>query len=358
MGRADLFTQQRSNRRRARWITLGFVLFFAWLGFGGDYILHRLGREGVTGSYVHVFPVLGTLLTAIAAGLALRSWRSGADTVLRAVRAREVLAPADEREQILSNVLDEMGVAAGLPRPRLFVVEDPDPNAFTVGLGPESACVVVTTELLVRLRRDELQAVVAHELGHVRNLDVRLHTVLAGMLGAIAFVADGWRRPSKEGQRRSGGGDWESEGDWKGVGLVTAILAVVWLLSWLLAPLVVRVLASCVSRQREFLADAMAAQFTRQPLALAKAVRKIDDPRPTAALVGRGVAHMCVVDPLGRGRSSGSSAAIAAESASHPPLEERVARLEAMGYGEIGSGETRRTPVEVGSGLGARSRPG
>lgn len=157
------------------------------------------------------------------------------------------------------------------------------------------------------------------------------------MVGAVALAVDGWGRLARDdsphGSRH--GSDWNASGVDRG----TVFLGIAWLLSWLVAPTVVRILALSVSRRREFLADAMAAQFTRQPLALASALRRIDDPPPTAALIGRSVSHLCVVDPLGRGRSAGSRT-LAGALASHPPITERIARLEAMGYGKVEAHDT------------------
>jgi len=228
-------------------------------------------------------------------------------------------------------VVEEMAIAAGLPRPRIWLIPDDDPNAFATGHDPQDAHVAVTRGLLRLCNRDELQAVIGHELGHVKNLDVRLMTTLAALVGAILLVRDGVGRMMRVGSFPGRGGGGSSRSKSKNAGPVLAILLVVWIISWLVAPLVSQLLTLAVSRRREYLADAMSAQFTRNPLALASALQKIENAGAPTAAIKRGAAHLCIVDPLGR-RLTNREGWLADRFATHPPIAARVARLKMMGY--------------------------
>ena len=166
---------------------IGFVLFFAWLGFGGDYIWALSGGH-------HPFPWLGILLTIVAIGTAWYSYKTGPEKVLWATGAQELTVPQTDAERQLVNVVEEMAISAGVPRPRIWIVPDDDPNAFATGHDPRDSHIAVTNGLLRICSRDELQGVIGHELGHVKNLDVRLMTTLAALVGAVLLVRDGMGR--------------------------------------------------------------------------------------------------------------------------------------------------------------------
>ncbi|PYO71102.1 MAG: hypothetical protein DMD64_15765, partial [Gemmatimonadetes bacterium] len=228
----NLFQQQEANRRRTTWLVIGFVLFFAWLGFGGDYIW-ALSRGH------HPFPWLGILLTIVAIGTAWYSYKTGPEKVLWATGAQELTVPQTDAERQLVNVVDEMAIAAGVPRPRIWIVPDEDPNAFATGHDPRDSHIAVTNGLLRICSRDELQGVIGHELGHVKNLDVRLMTTLAALVGAVLLVRDGMGRmmgrgrlPGRSSGRRA-----------KDAGPLLAILLALWVISWIIAPLVTQLLA-------------------------------------------------------------------------------------------------------------------
>src|SRR5207244_238211 len=187
----NLFQQQEANRRRTVLLVIGFVAFFAWLGFGGDYIFYLYTRDEPVTVYHHVFPWFGIALTVIALLTAWYAYATGPEKVLWSTGARAIVDPTDPQEKQLVNVVEEMAIAAGIPRPRIWIVDDPDPNAFATGTDPLHAHVAVTRGLLEICSRDELQAVVGHELGHIKNLDVRLMTLLAALLGADALRQDG-----------------------------------------------------------------------------------------------------------------------------------------------------------------------
>jgi heat shock protein HtpX len=216
--------------------------------------------------------------------------------------------------------------------PKLWIVEDPDPNAFATGIEPAKSHVAVTTGLLAALDRDELQAVLGHEYGHIKNLDTQLMTFLAALVGAVVLLRDGMGRMIWGGTRIGGGriGRGGRSKSSSGGQLVVVLLAL-WVISWVLAPVVINLLALWVSRRREYLADAMSAQFTRNPVALASALEKINAAEAQTLSVKAGVAHLCIADPLGR-RLTNREGAFADAFATHPPMAIRIARLRAMGF--------------------------
>ena len=223
-----------------------------------------------------------------------------------------------------------MAIAGGMPRPKIWLVPDQDLNAFATGHRAADAHIAVTQGLVDRLSRDELQGVVAHELAHIRNEDVRLMTLLAGMLGAMALVSDGLGRYLRMGGRVGGGGGSRGGGKGKGNPLAVVIL-VAWVFTLLLAPVVSRMLAMAVNRKREFLADATGAQLTRNPRALADALEKLDLAGSPTRSITRGSAHLCIVDPAER-RLSDREGFIGDIFASHPPIRQRIARLRMMAF--------------------------
>jgi heat shock protein HtpX len=317
----NLFQQQEANRRRTTWLVIGFVLFFAWLGFGGDVLWALEGQ--------HSFPWLGVILTAAAIITVRHAYKTGPEKVLWATGALEIIDPQTDPERQLVNVVEEMSIAAGIARPRIWIVPDDDPNAFATGHGPADAQIAITRGLLRVCNRDELQGVIGHELAHVKNLDVRLMTTLAALVGAVLLVRDGMGRAMRTGVPIRGGGRKS-----KDAGPLLAALLVLWILSWLIAPLVTQLLAFAVSRRREYLADAMSAQFTRNPLALASALEKIESAVAPTTSIKRGTAHLCIADPLGR-RFTNSEGWLADTLATHPPMGMRISRLKGMGYAEL-----------------------
>jgi heat shock protein HtpX len=176
--------------------------------------------------------------------------------------------------------------------------------------------------------------VIGHELGHVKNLDVRLMTTLAALVGAVALMHDGATRGLRGFRGGVGGGSRGGGGKKGAAGPLVLILLAAWIVSWLLAPLVTQLLAIAVSRKREYLADAMGAQFTRNPLALASALQKIEAAASPTARIKRGAAHLCIADPLGR-RLTSREGFLADLLATHPPMAKRIIILRGMGYAAL-----------------------
>ncbi len=334
MSEQNLFAQQRANRRRSTVLVAIFIAFFAWIGFGGD-LAYYLGTSGAPpDGYHHTIPWFGIGATLLGVGMTWLAWKRGPKEVLWATGAWQLLEASSDKEKQLVNVMEEMAIASGLPRPKIWIVPDPDPNAFATGIAETDAHVAVTEGLLTALNRDQLQAVVAHEMAHIRNYDVKLMTLLAALVGVIALISDGaWRVMRYGGFRggrggRGGGGGGGKKG---GAGPLALVVLIVWLITLLLAPLVSQLLALGVSRKREFLADATGAQFTRNPAALASALRTIENAAAPTKAIKRGTAHLCIADPMGRKLSS-KQGMFANAFATHPPMAVRIARLKAMAY--------------------------
>jgi len=319
----DLFQQQASNRRRTWLVMAVFVAFLFFLGYGFD--IAYLGTS---------VPIAGFVALGGGAIGAYAGYRSGDKAVLASASARPLAELLDQpaaaadrlKYQQFQNVVEEMTIAAGLPMPRLFVIPDPDPNAFATGRDPDHASIAVTKGLLDTLNREELQGVVAHEMSHVRNFDIRLMTVVAALVGAIVLLSDFARRGLSLGGGRRGGGRSKSGG-----GVAGVVLMVAWVLAVILAPIIGQILAMMVSRRRESLADASAAELTRNPLALASALQKIEFAVEPTRAIKRGTANLCIADPLGR--KVGSREGFLSDLfASHPPMVKRISALREMAY--------------------------
>ncbi len=322
----NLFAQQESNKRKSAWLVAGFLLFFGWIGFGGDLAWYLQTRDFPPGHYHHVIPFVGLIACAISGAIAWYAWKNGAGRVLAATGAQELITPATPELKRLDNVVEEMAIAGGIPKPKIWIVPDQDPNAFATGRDPMHANIAVTEGLLAMLDRDELQAVVAHEMSHIRNYDIRLMTLLAAMVGVVALMSDVMRQFLRFGGGRGRGGG----GGKKGNPLALVVL-VLWLISLVLAPIITSLLSMAVSRKREYLADATGAQLTRNPVALASALEKIEGASAATKAIARGAAHLCIVDP-GERKIADREGFMADFFASHPPMRLRVARLRAMGY--------------------------
>jgi heat shock protein HtpX len=316
----NIYEQQEHNKRTTFVVMIMFVIFLALIGVGFDaFYLGTISKDA--------FLPIGTVI-ALGLGSLSAAWslQSGAKAVLTSTNA----VPADpnnpSHKQLL-NVVDEMSIASGLPRPQVYVVPDPDPNAFATGKDPQNSSIAVTQGLLDSLNREELQGVVAHEMSHIRNYDIRLMTVIAAMMGAILLLSDWARRGlfwggGRKGKRSSGGGSG---------GPIALILLALWIIGVILAPLISQLMAMAVSRKREYLADASGAELTRNPMGLVHALAKLESASAPTASIKRGAAHLCIVDPLGR--KMNAKEGFAAELfGTHPPMKNRIIALEAMAY--------------------------
>lgn len=294
-----LYGEIRANRRRAALlaVALGALLALTGVALGAAYGSPEAGLVVSVGT--------AAVFMAIA-------WFGGGRLTLAASGARH----ADrERDRVLVNVVEEMAIAAGLLRPEVWVIADSAPNAFATGRDPRHAMVAVTSGLVEKLDRDELQAVVAHELSHVRNYDIRYMTLIVVTVGAIALLSDFALR-----HMRWGGGPRRSRN--RDAGVVLILLAI---LVAILAPLSARILQAAVSRRRETLADLSAAELTRYPEALARALEKIDADPEVLEAANRATAPLYIVNPI-----KSFEARARGLFRTHPPTEERVRLLRGL----------------------------
>jgi heat shock protein HtpX len=249
-------------------------------------------------------------------------YRNGDTLVLASSRAVR-LAPTDLKSRQLDNVVEEMAIASGLPKPRVYVVPDSDPNAFATGRDPAHASIAVTQGLLDVMNREELQGVIAHEMSHIRNYDTRVMTVTAALLGTVLLLHD-W-------SARSGPWRGRDSGDRKAAGAGQIVLFVLWIVLVALAPLLGQLIAMSISRSREYLADASGVELTRNPLGLAGALRKLHGATAPTRSISRGTAPLCICDPLHH-RLDDRKGFWADLLATHPPMAERIRILDAMAH--------------------------
>lgn len=307
MAATTFYAQQRANRWRSVMLMASVVLLLALLGLAIGF--------GVTGDPVAGAPIaIGALVFGVL--LSLGSYFKGDALVLAASQAR----PASEESQPqLMNVVRELSLAAGIPMPRVYLIDDSAPNAFATGRNPQHASIAVTNGLLDKLDREELQGVIGHELSHVRNLDIRFALLMGVLVGSIALLADMFLRYTFWfGGGRSRGGDR------KGGGLQVIILVVAVLLA-IVAPIVARLVQLSVSRQREYLADASSVELTRNPRGLEQALAKISTDSEVLEVANRATQHLYVVNPMKKfeERSRGLFS-------THPPIIDRVNRLREL----------------------------
>lgn len=317
----NILEQQRYNRRLTALLLGAFILFLGLVGLGFDLFYLDMPTPWRPRALGIRFPLATVAALGIASVSAWWSFRSGDRAVLASTRARPPM-PQAAAERQFANVVAEMAIAAGLPTPRAYVIPDSDPNAFATGRDPAHSSIVVTEGLLRVLNRDELQGVVAHEMAHIQNYDIRLMTVIAALVGSIALLSD-WAGRVRLGRSR------DSDRD-KG-GVAGLIVFLIWVLAILLAPLVSQLLAMAVSRRREYLADATGAKLTRNPVALGTALQKIDACTEATRSINRGIAHLCIADPLAR-RLTDNEGFLGNAFATHPPMKSRIFALQQMAY--------------------------
>jgi heat shock protein HtpX len=319
----NIYEQQAHNRLLTGVVLTLFVLFVGFLGLGFDVFLlgFMIGDDTEGGIPI---PIATLVAIGIGTAAAFRSAYRGDVAVLSSATA----VPIDENDpkyRQLVNVVEEMSIASGIPKPKIYSVPDPDPNAFATGRDPLHASIAVTEGLVERLNRDELQAVIAHEMSHIRNDDIRLMTVVASLIGAVMLLTEFGTRMFRFGGGR--GGKRSSRSGGGGI----AILFVFWIIALVLAPIVSRCLAMAVSRQREYLADASGAELTRNPQALVSALQKIEAADDPTRAIKKGTAHLCIADPLGSAANE-REGFLADLLSTHPPMEKRIAALKAMAF--------------------------
>jgi heat shock protein HtpX len=301
-----MFELIRANKRKSVLLIAGFVLFLSLVGAAFGVLI----GSGLTGTIVAL-----VLSGAMAFG---SYWK--ADSIALAVSRAH---PADPQEyQRLHNLVEGLCIAGGLPKPRIYVVDDPAPNAFATGRNPKHAAIAVTTGLLEKLNRVELEGVLAHELSHIRNYDILVSTLAVTLVGAVALLANlairmmWWNggRVSRSGDRDNGGNP----------------LAIIGFVLLIFAPLIARIMQATVSRKRETLADVSACQLTRYPPGLIAALEKLRDDTTVTHSATTATAHLWIEQPMAGVGDGGHLGKWNRLFDTHPPLEERIALLREM----------------------------
>lgn len=304
--RKNFYDQMTANRVRTVLLMTVFALLLLLVGYAA-------GR--MTGIGLWGLAIAGVVAFVMTWG---SYWYSDS-IVLGMSRARPADKSVGDKDAYIINTVEGLSIAAGLPAPKAYVIDDPAPNAFATGRNPQHAAVAVTTGLLEKLDRSELEGVIAHELSHVGNRDTLVTTLAAVLAGSIVLLSDfmlrwGWFfGGGRDRDREEGGGG--ADAIWMLIGLVLAILA----------PLAALLIQMAISRKREYLADANGAYLTRYPEGLASALRKIAaDPKPLRS-ANKATASLWIYNPLKDLRGGLNSL-----FDTHPPIDERIRRLESM----------------------------
>jgi heat shock protein HtpX len=303
-----VYDQVGQNKRRSVLLILAFAVFVA-ITFA---IVNQLLRFGVAGF---------GLAVVVAAGFAFAGyWKS--DTVALAMSRAK---PADPHTYArLHNLIEGLCIAGGLPKPRVYIVTDEAPNAFATGRNPRHAAVAVTTGLLDKMNRVELEGVLAHELSHIKNYDILVSTMAVTMVGAIALVSDVGIRYLWWGGGRRGRDDRDGSG---GIMLVLTLVGFALLI---LSPLIARAMQAAVGRGRESLADVSGVELTRYPPGLISALEKLQDDKTVVHAHSRATAHMWIESPLAMNEKDGRLFKVNRLFETHPPLADRIAALREL----------------------------
>jgi len=289
----DIYSQIDSNKRKTFFIMFGFVIFITTLTW---LFAYALGGNGAIVFFVPLAVIISVISSIIS------YYKS--DKIAIATSGAK---PAKiEQFSNLHATVENLSIVAGIPKPKIYYINDSAPNAFATGRDPTHAVIVVTTGLLAKLNKPELEGVIAHEMAHIKNFDIRLMSVVAVLIGLVVILADWFLRASlfKDSDNKSG---------------PVLLLAIV---MSLLAPISLELVKLAISRNREYLADSTGAYFTRYPKGLADALTKISNDREPLEAANRGTAHLYISDPFKRKASNLFS--------THPPVAERVKRLMAM----------------------------
>jgi heat shock protein HtpX len=315
---SSFYDQISANRRNSFLLALVVIVLLAALGFSIGYALTGSAAGGIGTTIIAA--IIGTLA-------ALGSYFAGDQLVLAASQAKEV----DETSapQLL-NVVREMAIAANVPMPRVYVIDDTAPNAFATGRDPQHASVAITSGLLQKLDREELQGVIGHEMSHVRNFDIRFSLIVGVLVGSVALLSDFFLRWTW-----FGGGGRRSR-DREGGGGLQAVMLVIAILLAVLAPIAARLVQLAVSRQREYLADASSVELTRNPYGIERALAKISTDQEVLEVANRATQHLYFTNPIKKFEERSSNL-----FATHPAIVDRINRLREL------TGDKPLEPAEV-----------
>jgi heat shock protein HtpX len=301
-----VYEQIASNKRRSILLVLGALVL--------------LGAVGYAIGLIYASGPVGLVIALVIAGfMSIGSYRYGDKVVLASARAREVTA---EQEPRLHNVVEGLAIAAGTPKPRVYIVPEQAPNAFATGRDPDHSSIAVTQGLLDTMNRVELEGVIGHEMSHVVDRDILLGTIVATLVGAVVLISEFFMRSW------FWGGLGGRRGNDRGGGAAGAVLLAVGFVLLILAPIFGQLIRFAVSRQREYLADAQGALLTRYPPGLASALKKIAGSPTAMRSANNATAHLWLNQPS---RVEGEKmGALEKLFNTHPPIADRIKRLEEM----------------------------
>ncbi|MFA6429043.1 MAG: M48 family metalloprotease [Patescibacteria group bacterium] len=295
-----MYADIASNKRNSAILIGLFIGLLAAVGYVYGYVTGA-GYDGL------IFAM------AISIVMTLVSWFAGDSIALSMAGAQQITERA--QNTYVWNLVENLCITAGLPMPRIFLIDDPAPNAFATGRDPEHASIALTTGLVQIMENEELEGVIAHELSHVKNLDIRWMMLVAVLVGCLSLLADWMFRGSLFRRRDSNEGG--------GLGLVLGIAVII------LAPIIGQLIKFAISRRREYLADASGALLTRYPEGLARALEKIRDAGQAVERAPNATAHLWIAEPHGH---QGFSEKLAGLFSTHPPIDDRVQKLRTMGH--------------------------
>ena len=306
---ATFYDLAAANRRKSYLLVLIVVAIIAALATSAGIAM----TGSVEGAYPYAFISFGLGFV-----LTLGAWFGGDRAVLRAAGAKPLDPSAGAEELQLSNIVDELCLAADLPRPKVYTIDDTALNAFATGRDPQHASIAVTTGLMAKLDREEMSGVIAHELSHVRNFDIRYGLLVAALVGSLALLSDILLRSVfwGGGRRRD---------DREGGNIFQVIAFVLMIALAILAPIAARLVQLAVSRQREYLADASGVELTRNPIGLERALAKLAADKEVLEVATKATAHLYIANPVKRfePRAAGFLA-------THPPIADRINRLRSL----------------------------
>jgi heat shock protein HtpX len=306
----NIYEATASNKRKSTIIIVLFLLFVAAAIYlissaFSIYMGYEPGGFGIAG------------IALIISGLMSFGSYYFSDRIVLSISGAK---PADRNEHFnFYTAVENLSIATGLPKPKLYVINDSAPNAFATGRDPDHAVVCATTGLLMKLNKTELEGVVAHELSHIKNYDMRLMSIVAVMVGMIALLGDFFLRASF----RGGGRDDRKSGQ---IGVIIVVLGIIFAI---LSPIIAQLIQLAISRRREFLADASAISITRQPSGLISALQKISSDHEPLEAANKATAHLYIENPF-KDKIGGARSRFAGLFNTHPPVEERIAALQKM----------------------------
>jgi len=324
-----MYEKNASNRRRTALIVAIFIIFIAAIGFAVGYYIDY--RYGISSSYSILFMIFA-LVFAVFASFGSYYW---SDKIVISMTGAVPLTR--EEDPRIFYMVEGLSIAAGIPMPKIYVMEELGMNAFATGRNPQNGAIVLTRGLIRNLDDEELKGVIAHELSHIKNFDILLGTIIVILVGMVTIISNIFFRSFLFGSGRR-----SSSGKSQGGGLFGLIFLVIGLVLIILSPVVAMIIRFLISRQREFLADSNGALITRYPAGLANALKKIGT-YSEVKVANNATEHMFIASPFGKN----TRVALSGLFRSHPPVEERIRRLEKMALG-VGLKNDSEIKKEIG----------